>query len=146
MSNRDICKIAWNCKYFIKDNYEFYIKEVCDNIMMESMEKGSVDNISCIFIGFNNYFNVLKDGFLKKNGNFDKIICYLDNLNCDRLIKSTNNYICNNEKNKMKNNKENFEYEIHYEINSNPNKVFYSDKKINPKNSSIENYYNQLNK
>ena len=60
--------------------------------MMESMEKGSVDNISCIFIGFNNYFNVLKDGFLKKNGNFDKIICYLDNLNCDRLIKSTNNY------------------------------------------------------
>ena len=80
MSNRDICKIAWNCKYFIKDNYEFYIKEVCDNIMMESMEKGSVDNISCIFIGFNNYFNVLKDGFLKKNGNFDKIICYLDNL------------------------------------------------------------------
>ena len=133
MSNRDICKIAWNCKYFIKDNYEFYIKEVCDNI-------------SCIIIGFNNYFNTLKEGCLKKNGSIDKIIYQLDNLNCDRLIKSTNNYICNNEKNKMKNNKENFEYEIHYEINSNPNKVFYSDKKINPKNSSIENYYNQLNK
>ena len=103
--------------------------------MMESMEKGSVDNISCIIIGFNNYFNTLKEGCLKKNGSIDKIIYQLDNLNCDRLIKST--YNCNNES---------FEYEIHYEINSNPNKVFYSDKKINPKNSSIENYYNQLNK
>lgn len=144
MSNRDICKIAWNCKFFIKDNCEFFIKEVCDNIMIESMEKGSVDNISCIIIGFNNYFNTLKEGCLKKNGNIDKIIYQLDNLNCDRLIKST--YNCNNEKKKLKNNNESFEYEIHYEINSNPNKVFYSDKKINPKNSSIENYYNQLNK
>lgn len=144
MSNRDICKIAWNCKFFIKDNCEFYIKEVCDNIMKESMEKGSVDNISCIFIGFNNYFSTLKDVCLKKKGSVDKIICYLDNLNCDMLIKSNNNY--NKEKNKLKKNNESFEYEIHYEINSNPNKVFYSEKKINPKNSSIENYYNQLNK
>ena len=144
MSNRDICKIAWNCKFFIKDNCEFYIKEVCDHIMRESMEKGSVDNISCIFIGFNNYFSTLKEVCLKKKGSVDKIICYLDNLNCDRLIKSTNNY--NKENNKLKKNNESFEYEIHYEINSNPNKVFYSEKKINPKNSSIENYYNQLNK
>ena len=145
MSNRDICKIAWNCKYFIKDNCEFFIKEVCDNIMIESMEKGSVDNISCIFIGFNNFFNVLKDIYLNKTLSYEKISSYLDFINCDKLIKSSNLYYDEKMKNNVKKNYESFNYEINYDINS-ENKIYYSAQKINPKQSSIENYYNELNK
>ena len=47
-------------------------------------------------------------------------------------------------KKKVKKIKKNFENKINKKINC-ENKVFYSDKKINPKDSSIENYYNELN-
>jgi hypothetical protein len=113
--------------------------------MVSSMDCGSVDNVSCIFIGFNNFFNVLKDIYLNKTLSYEKISSYLDFINCDKLIKSSNLYYDEKMKNNVKKNYESFNYEINYDINS-ENKIYYSAQKINPKQSSIENYYNELNK
>ena len=113
--------------------------------MVSSMDCGSVDNVSYIFIGFNNFFNVLKDIYLNKTLSYEKISSYLDFINCDKLIKSSNLYYDEKMKNNVKKNYESFNYEINYDINS-ENKIYYSAQKINPKQSSIENYYNELNK
>ena len=143
LSNKDICKIALKVYYNGNDN--FYLRNVCDKIMVSSMDCGSVDNVSCIFIGFNNFFNVLKDIYLNKTLSYEKISSYLDFINCDKLIKSSNLYYEEKMKNNVKKNYESFNYEINYDINS-ENKIYYSAQKINPKQSSIENYYNELNK
>ena len=100
------------------------------------MDCGSVDNVSCIFIGFNNFFNVLKDIYLNKTLSYEKISSYLDFINCDKLIKSSNLYYDEKMKNNVKKNYESFNYEINYDINS-ENKIYYSAQKINPKQSSI---------
>lgn len=63
LSNEEIISLVWNCKS--KYNSPLKIHEYCgivtDTIMKQSLKKCTVDNISCIFICFENYANKCKE-------------------------------------------------------------------------------------
>ncbi len=53
-------------------------KKICNEIINKSIEKGSTDNLSLIFICFDNFFN--------NNENIDQIIKRVTYKNCDSMI------------------------------------------------------------
>ena len=52
--------------------------DICNKIINFSKEKGSNDNLSVIFIGFNNFFN-------NKNS-LNKILKHIECQNCNEMI------------------------------------------------------------
>lgn len=56
--------------------------EICSNICNElinlSIKKGSQDNLSCIFIGFDNFFN--------NKDSLNKILKKIESQNCNKMI------------------------------------------------------------
>ena len=56
--------------------------EICSNICNElinlSIKKGSQDNLSCIFIGFDNFFN--------NKDSLNKILKKIESQNCNEMI------------------------------------------------------------
>ena len=82
MTNKDILTLIWTTFYNLKnsgiENKNEIVSNICNKIINSSIEKGSNDNLSCIFIGFENFFN--------NEGTLDKIIKKLENQNCDEMI------------------------------------------------------------
>ena len=52
--------------------------DICNKIISCSKDKGSNDNLSVIFIGFNNFFNNKKS--------LNKILKKIENQNCNEMI------------------------------------------------------------
>ena len=56
--------------------------EICSNICNElinlSIKKGSQDNLSCIFIGFDNFFN--------NKDSLNQILKKIESQNCNKMI------------------------------------------------------------
>lgn len=72
VSNKEVCDVVWKeTKEKIKvSEYEKWMKGICDDIVDKAMLSGSNDNLSCVFIAFKHYFNVLnkeKCGKAKEN-------------------------------------------------------------------------------
>ena len=82
MANKDILTLIWTTFYNLKnsgiENKNEIVSNICNKIINSSIEKGSNDNLSCIFIGFENFFN--------NKETLDKIIKKLENQNCDEMI------------------------------------------------------------
>ena len=82
MTNKDILTLIWTTFYNLKnsgiENKNEIVSNICNKIINSSIEKGSNDNLSCIFIGFENFFN--------NKETLDKIIKKLENQNCDEMI------------------------------------------------------------
>ena len=82
MTNKDILTLIWTTFYNLKitgiENKNEIVSNICNKIINSSIEKGSNDNLSCIFIGFENFFN--------NEETLDKIIKKLENQNCDEMI------------------------------------------------------------
>ena len=61
MKNKEIILLIWKTLFEIKKSGKEKKSEIasniCDKIIKNSIEKGSGDNLSCIFIGFDNFFN-----------------------------------------------------------------------------------------
>ena len=53
-------------------------KKICNEIINKSIEKGSTDNLSLIFICFDNFFN--------NKDNMENLINRIKHLNCNRMI------------------------------------------------------------
>ena len=81
LSNKEIIKIIWKCLYNYNKNgmnKKEITKKICNEIINKSIEKGSTDNLSLIFICFDNFFN--------NNENIDQIIKRVTYQNCDSMI------------------------------------------------------------
>ena len=82
MQNKDIIILVWktllDMKKSGKDEKSEIASEICNKIINSSIEKGSCDNLSCIFIGFDNFFN--------NKDSLNKIIKKLENQSCNEMI------------------------------------------------------------
>ena len=81
LTNKDIIKIIWTClrKYNKKSKNKKEITEkICNEIINKSVEMGSGDNLSVIFIAFDNFFN--------NNEKIDEILENLDKKDCESMI------------------------------------------------------------
>ena len=73
-----MCDVVWKeTKEKIKvSEYEKWTKGICEDIVDKAMLSGSNDNLSCVFIAFKHYFNVLnKERCGKAKENVKKVKC-----------------------------------------------------------------------
>ena len=82
MQNKDIIILVWktllDMKKSGKDEKSEIALEICNKIMNSSIEKGSCDNLSCIFIGFDNFFN--------NDETLNKILKKIKVQNCNEMM------------------------------------------------------------
>ena len=81
MSNQEILIITWTCFFNFNEkdtNKEKIVEKICNEIIMKSIEKGSNDNLSLIFIAFDNFFN--------NNEKIEKIIYRIKHQDCESMI------------------------------------------------------------
>ena len=81
LTNKEILIIIWTCFFNLntKDtSKEIIVEKICNEIMMKSIEKCSNDNLSLIFIAFDNFFN--------NKENLENLINRIKHLNCNRMI------------------------------------------------------------
>ena len=81
LTNKDIIKIIWTSlrKYNKKNkNKKEVTEKICNEIINKSVEMGSGDNLSVIFIAFDNFFN--------NSEKIDEILKKIENKNCDLMI------------------------------------------------------------
>jgi hypothetical protein len=92
MSNLDIIDSVWACAHDdIKSNDIFELSgKVSDMIIKQSMNAGTLDNISCIFICFNNFNKLITPKLSKK-----------DLINYNKNTKKTGVFNIKNEYNEM---------------------------------------------
>jgi serine/threonine protein phosphatase PrpC len=60
LSNKEILKIIWTCLHNNNKegiNKQKIVEIICNEIIKKSVEYGSNDNLSLIFIAFDNFFN-----------------------------------------------------------------------------------------
>lgn len=92
MSNREICISIWSNKTkFDNKNYEQKNKSICNDVINEAMRKGSCDNLSCIFISFQHFFQ----NEIRNKTNIIPFIERLKKVDCDKLIETE---LINNDK------------------------------------------------
>lgn len=150
-----MCDVVWKeTKEKIKvSEYEKWTKGICEDIVDKAMLSGSNDNLSCVFIAFKHYFNVLnKERCGKAKENVKKVKC--DNKLIESVIDVDNDvsrkrYESVFDKTNMNNNSDD-------SCNSNDNdnnnkqqqqhqyvfKSYYSQfNNVDPKKTSLENYY-----
>lgn len=84
MSNKEIITLIWTTLYDLKKTQIIKKKEIvskiCNRIINCSKEKGSNDNLSCIFIGFNNFFN------FNSKDSINKILQKIESQSCNEMI------------------------------------------------------------
>jgi serine/threonine protein phosphatase PrpC len=82
MKNKEIILLIWKTLFEIKKSGKEKKSEIasniCDKIIKYSIEKGSCDNLSCIFIGFDNFFN--------NKESLNKIMKNLEKESCEEMI------------------------------------------------------------
>jgi hypothetical protein len=63
MENDEIMRMIWQFKYKGKiiNNIHIYSGNIADAVIKQSMKKMSADNVTAIFISFNNFENKMKD-------------------------------------------------------------------------------------
>lgn len=125
-----------------KNNFQNVTKKACDNILKQAMLLGANDNVSCIFIGFENYFNTLNYIFFQRK-NIKEPVKKIDKIDCETLIDSIIP-----EKN-LKNFCNEPYFSKHLSTIENTKKLmdnFYKSSSVDPKKTSKENYQAQLNK
>ena len=150
VTNKEVCDVVWKQpKDKIKENdYEKWTKRICEDIVDKAIQSGSNDNLSCVFIAFKHYFNMLnKEKVVNAKENITKLKC--DNMLIDSVI-DINNDVSNEYESVFDKTDE------HSHINSsndndNTNtkqqqqhvfKSYYSQfHNVDPKKTSLENYY-----
>ena len=82
LSNKDIINKIWSTFFNLKksgiENKNIIVSNICNNIINFSIKKGSNDNLSCIFIGFNNFFN--------NKESLNKILRNIEIQSCNEMI------------------------------------------------------------
>lgn len=68
----------FNLKKLGKYKKDDISSDICNKIINLSIEKGSQDNLSCIFIGFNNFFN--------NKDSLNKILKKIEVQSCNEMI------------------------------------------------------------
>ena len=65
MNNSEIMKMIWNFKRKgkIVENIHTYSGNIVDSVIKKSMSKLSTDNVSAIFIAFQNFENKMKEEY-----------------------------------------------------------------------------------
>ena len=97
---------------------------------------GTNDNVSCIFIGFENYFNIL-NSFVFQGQKFADPVQKLDKIDCSKLIES----IITEKNYKNFCNEPYFSKNLSIIENSKKNvDDFYKSRSVDPKKTSKENY------
>ena len=82
LSNKEIINIIWITFFNLKksgiENKSEIVSNICNKIINYSIENGSNDNLSCIFIGFNNFFN--------NKESLNKILNKIEIQTCNEMI------------------------------------------------------------
>ena len=81
IKNKDIILLIWETLFELKKSEKEkneIISIICNRIINISIEKGSYDNLSCIFIGFDNFFN--------NNEPLNNIIEKIKRQSCEKMI------------------------------------------------------------
>lgn len=82
MTNKDIIKIVWKTFFNLKqsgiENKNEIVSNICNKIIKYSIENRSGDNLSCILIVFNNFFN--------NKESLNKILKNIENQSCNEMI------------------------------------------------------------
>ena len=82
MQNKEIINLIWTTLFDMKKSGKEKKSEIasniCNKIINTSIEKGSNDNLSCIFIGFDNFFD--------NKESLNKIIKKLEGQSCNEMI------------------------------------------------------------
>ena len=82
MSNKELINLIWaelfNLKKLGKEEKSKIVSGICNKIINVSIEKGSSDNLSLIFIGFDNFFN--------NKDSLNKILKKIENQSCNAMI------------------------------------------------------------
>ena len=104
---------------------------MCDKIIKKAMENGSVDNVSCIFIGFKHYFKNINKIFNKEKPNPNE---YLNDTECNKIMETIID---------EKNNETDIERLLLKEEDDSV-KDYYKSRTVDPKKTSIQNYKAQM--
>ena len=73
-----IWRTLFNLKKLGKEEKTEIVSDICNKIINFSIEKGSCDNLSCILIAFDNFFN--------NKDSLNKILNKIGNQNCNEMI------------------------------------------------------------
>ena len=150
VSNKEVCDVVWKeTKEKIKvSEYEKWTKGICDDIVDKAMLSGSNDNLSCVFIAFKHYFNVLnKERCDKAKENVKKLkwdnkliesVIDVDNDVSNKRYESVfdkTNTNCDDNNSSNDDTKQQQQHQYVF-------KSYYSQfSNVDPKKTSLENYY-----
>ena len=117
-----------------QEEYKERSKEMCDMIIKTAMENGSVDNVSCIFIGFKHYFNNINKIFNKEKTNPNE---YLNEIECNSIMKTIID---------EKSNDTDIEKLLNASslLSNEPSDEYYKSRTVDPKKTAIQNYKAQM--
>ena len=129
LTNEDIFQICWSRKQQGQqfENIHELSALITDNIIQYSLIKLSSDNLSCVFIAFNNFLMAMNDKDFVFNNNCNNIIQMKEI--CDLGIIDEDN---NTKKDKKTNENKVFKFELNNNIISHNN---YSNKKTENSNT-----------
>lgn len=148
MTNSEVCEIVWRKRKISEENKKVrrdgLAKRICDDIIKEAMNKGSTDNLTCIFIGFRNFFKKYEMIYKSEFGDQEKIdpLENIKSKNCNKIIKSI---ILSSEVNKKDKIENYLQYKINTHSRKNSNEAV-NQTTPNPKKTSFENYIQQFKK